>query len=421
MVEVQKTAKLKGFRPGQAPISVIKHYYGEDVRHRLFHNLIDESFQVAVRKEKLQAIGRPKIETPDHKTGAGDHDHGILENQDLTFTAEVEVLPEIEVKGYTGIALERESADITDKDVQLVVNNMRESQAEMIPATGGLANADGTMSSRPVKMGDHADITFDGGLINDGKLERQDGMKGSRMIEVGSNSLIPGFEEQLVGMRASETKTFRLPFPADYFEKNLAGKESEFTVTVNELKEKKLPILDDEFAKQLGYENVTDLHAKANEFLAKERNQEVDRKIRANLMSALIEKNPFDVPKALVENQTRALANEWAEELKRQGIDQNTIQGAVMNEIENLKKRAEGQVRGSLILDAVAKKESIEVQDADINSELETMSKSMNMEMGRLKDFYAKNSDRKEDLLFRMRQERTLKFLLDKSKIKSKS
>lgn len=111
LLEAQKTAKLKGFRPGHVPMSVVKQYYGEDIRHRIFHSLIDESFREAVRTQQLKAVGAPKIETPNNKTGAGDHDHSLHEGQDFTFTATVEVLPEIEVKSYTGIALSRENAD----------------------------------------------------------------------------------------------------------------------------------------------------------------------------------------------------------------------------------------------------------------------------------------------------------------------
>jgi trigger factor len=108
LAEVQKDAKLKGFRPGQAPMAIIKQYYGADVRHRVYHNLIDESFQKAVQENKLMAVGRPTIESPDHKHGEGDHDHAINEDKDFTFTATVEILPEIEVKGYTGLALTQE-------------------------------------------------------------------------------------------------------------------------------------------------------------------------------------------------------------------------------------------------------------------------------------------------------------------------
>jgi trigger factor len=420
LAEVQKTAHLKGFRPGQAPLSVIKQYYGEDVRHRLFHNLIDESYQTAVRDQKLKAVGSPKIETPDHVTGAGEHDHTLKDDQDLTFTATIEVLPEIEVKGYTGLTLSKENADITDASVDGVIKNMLDSQAELVPATSGLADASGKVTSRPVKMGDYVDMTFDGGIVNaEGKVERKEGMKGTRVLEVGSDSLIPGFEQNLIGMRSGETKTFKVPFPADFYEKEMAGKDSEFTVSINEVKEKKLPELNEEFAKNAGYTDIADMRQKAREHLVKEKTDEIDRKLRSDLLEQIIAKNSFEVPQALIESQTRALAQDWAQELKRQGLDDQMIQGAVMSEIENLKKRSEQQVRASLLLEAIASQEKIELKPEDYDTEMKTLAVSMKVELDKLKDFYTKNPARQEDFVFRVRQERTLKFLLDKSKIKS--
>lgn len=422
LAEVQKGANLKGFRPGQAPIGIIKQYYGEDVRHRVYHSLIDETFQEAVRDNKLMAVGRPTIESPEHQHGEGAHDHGIHEDKDFSYTATVEVLPEIEVKGYTGIALTREKKDVTGDDVEKVVQGMLDSQAEIIPVGGGLADASGKVSSRPAKKGDFVDMTFSGGVVTDsGKVEEKEGMKGTRLLEIGSNSLIPGFEDELIGLRKGETKTFRVPFPADFFEKELAGKNSEFTVTINEVKEKKLPELNDEFVKQMGYESVADFKTKAKEFLTKEREDESERKIRADLITALIEKNPFDVPQALVESQVRALAQDWAEDLRRQGIDDKTIQNAITAELANLKIRATGQVRGSLLLEAIAKKEKIEVTPADFDAELKKNAEQMKADETKLREFYEKNPNRYEDFVFRLRQDRTVKFLLDSAKIKSKS
>jgi trigger factor len=419
LAEVQRTANLKGFRPGQAPLNVIKQYYGEDVRHRLFHNLIDESYQHAIRNEKLKAVGQPKIETPDHKTGAGEHDHTLEENKDLTYTATIEVLPEIEVKGYTGVALTRGNAEVKDADVEQMVKQLLDSQAELVPATSGLADASGKMGSRPARKGDFCDIQFDGGIVTDNGVEKQEGMKGGRVVEIGSDSLIPGFEDNVVGMRAGESKTFRLKFPDDYFEKGIAGKDAEFSVTVNDVKEKKLPELNDEFAKNAGYESVADFRQKAKEHMLKEKTGEIDRKLRSDLIEQLIGKNPFDVPLALIESQTRALAQDWAQELKRQGLDDQMVQNAIMSEIENLRKRAEQQVRASLVLEAVASQEKIEVKSEDYESELKTMAASMGATEDKLKEFYAKNPARQEDFVFRVRQERTLKFLLDRAKIKS--
>lgn len=421
LVEVQKDAKLKGFRPGQAPLGIIKQYYGEDVRHRLYHSLIDESFQHAVRENKLMAVGRPTIESPEHQHGEGAHDHAIHEDKDFTYTATVEVMPEIEVKGYTGIALTQEKKDVTNDDVEKVVQGMLDSQAQLEPVGGGLVLGDGSSSSRPVKKGDYADINFSGGLVQDGKVVEQEGMKGSRLLEIGSNSLIPGFEEEVVGMRKGETKTFKITFPKEYHAADIAGKDAEFTVTVNELKEKKMPELNDEFVKQMGYESVDDFRTKAKEYLGQEREQESQRKLRADLITAITEKNPFDVPNALVESQTRALAQDWAQELRQQGIDDNTIQGAIQQELENLKKRAEGQVRGSLLLEAIAKKENVELKPEEFDTELKKTAEQMKVDEQKLREYYAQNPGRQEDFAFRLRQERTIQFLLDKAKIKSKS
>lgn len=419
LAEVQRTAKIKGFRPGHVPLPIVKQYYGEDIRHQVFHNLIDESFAVAVQQEKLATVGRPAIDSPEHKTGEGEHDHTINDGSDLTYTATVEVLPDFETKGYTGVALTRQSVEVTDDQVNSVIDNLRNSQAELVPVSGGLVGADGKPSSRPVQKNDHVDMTFSGGIVTDKGIEEKAGMKGTRVLEVGSDSLIPGFEDNLVGMRAGETKTFRVPFPADFYDAEMAGKEAEFTVTINEVKEKKLPELNDEFAKQVGSDTVADLRTKAHEHLTREKNEESERKLRSDLIESLIEKTKFDVPRALVETQTRALAQDWAQELQRQGLDQNTIQQAIMHEIENLRKRAEGQVRASLILENIAKQEKIEVSNEDIDAEIKRMAESMKLDEAKIREFYANDPSRREDFVFRLRQERTLKFLLDKAKIKS--
>jgi trigger factor len=409
LVEVQRTAKLKGFRPGQAPLSIIKQYYGEDVRHRLYHNLVDESFQVAVRQEKIPTVGRPQIESPEHQHGQGEHDHSAHEDKDFTYTATVEVMPEIEVKGYAGIALKKDKVEVTAENVDATIKSMLDAQAELTPAAEGAK----------AKKNNFVDMTFDGGIVTDTGIEKKEGMKGSRLLEIGSDQLIEGFEDQLIGMTAGETKTFRIPFPKDYFEKDLAGKQAEFTVTVSEIKEKKLPALDDEFAKAAGYEGLADLKAKATEHLTRERTTESERKLQNDLLEAIIEKNPFDVPKSLIEGQTRALAQDLAQNLKQQGMEEGMLQQAIMSELDNLRKRAETQVRASLILESIAKTEGVEVKDADYEAEIKKMAESMKVDEARVREYYSAEPSRKEDVLFRLRQDRTVKFVLDKAKIKS--
>ncbi len=421
LAEAQKTAKLKGFRPGQAPISVIRQYFGEDVRHRVFHSLIDESYREALRSKKILAIGAPQIETPDHKTGEGEHDHTLKEDQELSFTATVEILPEVEVKGYTGLAVTKEPTEVTEDQISQVINGLLDSNAQLEPVAGGLVGADGKPSSRPAIKGDYVDMAFSGGLVTEKGLKELPGMKGTRVVEIGSDSLIPGFEDNLIGMRAGETKTFKLKFPAEYHEKELAGQDSEFTATVNELKEKKLPTLDDEFAKTMGYEGVTDLKTKARTHLEQQKQEESDRKLRSDILQQVIEKNPFEVPAALIESQTRSLAQDWAQELKQQGIGDQVIQNAIGSEIANIRVRAENQVRASLLLDAIVKKEKLELPADALDAEIKRSAVTMQIEEQKLRDFYAKNPARQEDMEFKLKQESAVKFLLDKAKIKSKS
>jgi trigger factor len=410
LAEVARTAKIKGFRPGMVPMPMVKQYYGDDVRHHVFHKLIDESYQHAIQKEKIHAIGSPQIDTPEHQTGAGEHDHTLDENKDLTFIATVEVIPEIDVKNYTGIALSKGTETVTDQDVEKTINDIVSSQANLTPISD---------ENHKAKKGEFVDLEFKGGLSTPQGLEERPGMSGQRLIEIGSDQLIEGFEDSLIGMKAGESKTFKIPFPKDYFEKELAGKDAEFSVKIHEIKAKNLPALDDELAKQVGYDNVSDMKAKAREHLETEKKNEVDRKLRSDLLAALIEKNPFDVPQALIQSQTRALAQDVAGNLKNQGFTDQMIQEALMGEMVSLSKRAENQVRSSLLLEAIAKKEKIETDTKDIDAEMTQMAKNMKVEEDKIREFYMANPRRRDDLEFRLREDKAMKFLIEKSKIKT--
>jgi trigger factor len=408
--EVQKTARIKGFRPGMAPIHVIKQFYGSDVRHNLLHRLIDESFQVAVEKEKIQAVGSPKIDTPENQTGHGEHDHTIDETKDFTFTATVDVLPEIEPKGYTGIALTKDAEEVSADDVKKSIQQILDSRATLTPAKDATVTA---------KKSDFVDLEFKGGVVTEKGLEERAGMQGARLIEIGSDQLIEGFEDQLVGMKSGETKTFQIPFPKDYFEQDLAGKKAEFTVSIKGIQHKETPALDDELAKELGYEGVADLNAKAKEHLTSQKTGEVERKLRSDLLAKIIEQNTFDCPVSLVQAQARALAQDVAQNLKSQGFTDQMIQEALGSEMVNLSKRAENQVRASLILEAIAKKESLTVDSKDVDAEITTMATSMKVDEAKIREFYLSNPRRRDDMEFKLREEKTMKFLIEKSKVKT--
>jgi trigger factor len=402
LVEVQKTARLKGFREGHVPMSVVKKFYFEDVRQRVLTGLIDESFHHAVHEKKLRPVSRPAIETVDKAT------HPIQEGKDFTFIATVEIFPELEVKSYTGLKLNRPKIDVTDDDVEKVVEGIRQQHAQLVPI----------QKERKTKKGDFVDFSFKGGVVTDSGVKELEGMSGQRVMEIGSGELIPGFEDEMIGLNKGEDKTFRIKFPEEYSSEDLAGKESEFAITIHEIKEKQLPEMTDEFAKDAGYESVADFKAKAKTNLLRYRTEEADRETKNELLKVLIDKNPFDVPQTLIRAQTNLLSQEFAQTLKQQRFNDKMIQEVISSEQENLAKRAESQVRSGLILDWIATKESIKVSDADVETEIKQMATSMQIDEKQIRDFYSGNVDKMDNLKFRIKEEKTIKFLLDQAKIK---
>lgn len=417
LAEIQRTANIKGFRVGHVPLEVIKAQFGHDVRHRLYHTLVQNSFDEAVREHHFRAIGSPQIEAPEHQTGDGEHDHGVQEDRDFAYTATFEIMPEIEVKDHFGVSLTKESVEVTDKDVDQVVDNLRQSQAQLV------SYADPAHVS---KNGDFLDMKFVGGIVTDAGVETKENMTGSRVTELGAGGWMPGFEEQLVGMTQGQSKTFRIKFPeAGTPEAESAGeyvgKEAEFTVTVNEVKEKKLPELDEEFLKQVGYQNLEDLRTQARTYLLRKKTEDSDKKVQNELIAHLIAKNPFDVPAVLIQEQTRALVQDLAEDFKRQGYGEQAIQRTLAQDFETLGKRAENQLRAHMIFEAVAAKEKLAVTPEQVSEEVSRLAQEMNVERSEIEKYHGKNPSAARELEFRLRQELTLKFLMDKAKVKTVS
>ncbi len=416
-LEIQKTAKMKGFRPGFVPLAIVKQTYGEDIKHRIFHELIEESLSQAIDNEKLKVVGSPKIEELGKKEGQAEHDHHFQEGSDLNYVATVEIMPEVEIKNYLGISLKKEKTEVTDNDVENVITGLQNSKAEFSPASGGLLLADGSNSSRSLRNKDHVELSYIGKLVTENGLQDFDGLNGKQRVEIGAQGLIPGFEDELVGMNRGETRTFRLQFPKDYHAKEVAGKEAEFTVTVHEISEKKLPDLNDEFAKQMGYESVLDLRVKARDFVSKEKLRQADQKIRSEILKHLLEKNKFEVPMALIQSQVRHLAQTLAHDLKEDGLKEEEIKKHLEESLPTLAKKAEIQVKASLLLESIANKEKITVEPTEVNQEIKTMATSMKLDEEHLKNYYNEEPARLENLAYRLMEDKTFHFLIEKANL----
>ncbi len=408
-LETQKVAKLKGFRPGKVPMAMVKQYYAEDVKQKALQALISETYSEALKQHPLRIVGEPQIEGVPHGHETDGHDHThihIHDGESLSYAATVEIVPEVEPKDYKGLSLEKSSPEVNKEDIERVKKNLLDRKAEMAPVT------------RAAKTGDFVDFKYEGKLKNEKEFEAAPELSGNRSAEIGSGQLIPEFEKNIIGVKAGENKVFKMTYAKDYADANLAGKEAEYTLDLREVKEKTLPEWNDEYVKEFGYEGVADFETKSKEMLTKNKSEEVENQFRNQMIEKLIEKNPFEVPQALVYSQIRALADDYAQELKRYGFNDQMVQSAIVSQLEDFKKRADMQVRAGILLDSIAKKEKVEATKDDLDAETKKMADNFGMDVKTLKERFEANPRDKTNFEYRVREELTIQLIMKAAKVK---
>jgi trigger factor len=391
IADVAKKAKIPGFRPGKAPKNVVEKHYGDEVRSEVMQRLVTESYLQALQEHKLNPVDMPQIENVSP----------LAKGSSLTFTATVEVRPHIELGVYDGIEVKEENITVSDEEVNQTLDRLRDMYAQLEVVEG-----------RPLENADTAIIDFEG--FREGKSI--EGAKAADyMLSLGSNSLIPGFEEQLVGMNRGETREIKVTFPADYNNKDLAGKDAAFTVTLKEIKKKVLPELNDEFAKDIG-NNATVAELKEGikkDIEVRKKNDQASVQ-REALLSKLVDSHSFDVPPGMVERELQSMARSQATRLARRGVDVNSFDYAKFRD-EN-RDLADKRVRGILLLDVIAEKEKLEVTDQEVNSALSVMARSAGQTVDAIKKYYESLDGGLDNLRASLVREKALGLLLSRSK-----
>ncbi|QSV45270.1 trigger factor [Geobacter benzoatilyticus] len=390
--QIQKRAAVKGFRKGKVPRSLVEKNYGSMMEGDVLKNLFDETYFKALADHKIFPVSHPHIESDEVKRGAP-----------LKYSATVEVLPEIDVKDYAGLQVKKEKFVSDDTQVEARLNEMREGMAELKPLEEGNSAA----------LGHFVVIDFVGSV--DG-VPFEGGAAESYQLELGSGRFIPGFEDQLVGATAGEQRTVVVTFPEEYGNKELAGKEASFSVTVKEIKVKELPVLDDEFAMQFGeFETFDQLKAKLVELYENQENGRIKSELQDRLVKELIDKNEIEVPSTLVDRQLEIMLSNMKNRLAQQRLSLEMM--GMDDEKFKLQYRdsAENQVKGSLLLDAVAKKEGITVEEADIEAKLRAVAEEAGQDFERVNSFYEQNHNAKENLVAHLNEEKVLGYLLEKA------
>jgi trigger factor len=383
---LQRRARIKGFRPGHVPRAVLERFYGEQVRSEVFGKLIQESYARALEEHQLRAVARPEIVAEEVRPEAG-----------LRYSATIEIKPDFVVTGYEGIEVERPLAPVDDAAVQAQLERLRESLAHMVRRD----------DRDTVELGDLVEIAYTGVL--DGRV-LPGAVSESRVLEVGAQTFPPPFDERLVGLKRGASTHIEVPYPAHHRSAEIAGKTVTFRVEIKEIGRKELPALDDEFAKDNGEcGSLEELRTKVRAAIEAEAARDADDAMRTSLARRLIERNPVEVPQALVERRFEAMLHELGlHDVKPDGDSERSAQ------LERLRAeiwaRAHESVHSALLLERLASQLHLEVDAKEIDERIARLLRAAPRERERLAEFYRAPEARRE-IGERLAQEKALEWV----------
>ena len=387
---------IPGFRKGKAPKVVIETQYGKGV----FYNdaidmLFPEIYPQAIKELNIDPIDRPDLDIEE-----------ISKDNGLVMVVNVEVKPEFELGAYKGIEISKVDNTVSEEEVELSLNEMVNKNARLISVEG-----------KALENGDTAVIDFEG-FENGVAFE---GGKGENYnLVIGSNTFIPGFEDQLVGKKAGEEVEVNVTFPETYHAENLAGKPVVFNVKVNDVKVKEVPALDDEFAKDTTeFETLAELRADVKAKLEEQAKNAADAEMRNALVEKVSANTEVEVPEAMIQHQIDNMLMELNYQLQYQGLNLQQLLEMTGRGVEELREErradAERLVKSSLILEAIAEKENVEVNEADVDAELEEMASMYNMEVEKIKSSLRETDI--EDIKGQIKIRKTIDLLVENATI----
>ncbi|MYL62873.1 trigger factor [Bacillus hwajinpoensis] len=360
--KVVKQVNVPGFRKGKMPRSLFEKRFGvESLYQDALDIILPKAYSEAIDESGIEPVDRPEVDVEQMEKG-----------QNLIFKATVTVKPEVKLGEYKGLEVEEQDKNVTDEEVEAELKSLQEKQAELVVVEDG-----------ELKEGDTAVIDFEGFL---GEEPFEGGKGDNYSLEVGSNTFIPGFEEQLIGEKAGAEKEVKVTFPEEYHAENLAGQEATFKVKIHDIKRKELPELDDEFAKDVNeeVETLDELKKTTKENLEKQKAEDADVQKKDSLIEKAAENSEIDLPSAMVDAEVDRMLQEFEQRLQQQGMNlEMYYQFSGQDEKalrEQMQEDAEKRVRTNLTLEAIADAENVEVSEEEVNEELSKMAAMYNME-----------------------------------------
>jgi trigger factor len=390
----QKLARIPGFRRGHVPASVIRQRFKEDLKSDVVEALVPRYFRREAEKLGLRPVSQPQVS-----------ELHVHDNEPLRFRASFEVMPEVKVEGYKDLRAEKKEVNVTDEEVQQTLDGLREQQATYT-----------TVDGRPLQEGDFAQAAVHG-QPKDGDADTKPVHMDEVLIEIGGKNTVAEFTENLKGVSAGEERTFDVVYPADSNDERLAGKTFSYTVKVQSVKQKSLPELNDDFAKELGAEftSLDEVRTRIREGMEAERKHAVEHEAKDKLVAELVKRNELEVPEALVERQIDIRLERGLRALTQQGMRAEDIKKMDFERLRvGQRDQALHDVRASLLLEKVAEEEKIEVTDEEIEKEVEALALQSKQTTEAIRARLTQDGalDR---IRIRLRNEKTLDFLYRQS------
>ena len=389
-LNLQKEVRMHGFRPGHVPRAVLEARFKGHVENEVAGRLISDSLEQALESNALTVVSQPTV------------DPGrLVSGKNFDYVATVEVKPELMAQGYTGLKLSREKYPTDDAEVETRLNQMREAKSQLVVVE----------EERALAEGDFARINYSATL--DGRLLEK-GMPKNVHVAIQAGSFLPGFSDAVVGMTKEETREFDLSLPEDFAQKPLAGKTLHFVVTLNDIKRKDIPALDDEFAKDNDAETLEALTERIRTEMKDQLDQISEIKVHRDAAKLLIEANPVELPQGLINQQIDLLAQE-----QRRQAGMKPTKGKINlsdAEREALTVEAGFRLRASLILESIARQENLSVTDADLQQRLQDIADETGQRVEAVKGLYMKNNAL-DDLKSKLLEEKALEFVIEKAEI----
>jgi trigger factor len=397
--QYSKAANVPGFRPGHAPTSVVRTRYKSEIRSEVLRELVPEAVNNAINEHSLNALGEPNVEL-DNTTALE-----RLGEEPLTIKVAIEVLPDVQLETYKGLEVDRRKRPITEADVDRMIEGWRDSTASLQP-----------VEDRASELGDTVTVNARGNFVE--QPEEEEIKVDDVEVVLGGQGVQKEFTENLTGVRADETRTFQVEYPADFSSPGLAGKKVEYTTEVTSVRKKELPELDDEWAKSLGgdFDSVETLKTKVRQDLEARATAESDHMLRDEIMKKLLDAHTFEVPESLVAQQVQHRLETVARQMMQRGIDPRNPEINWEGARDEVKGQAEEDVRASILLEKIAEAENIFVSDEEVEAEIDAIATASRQPKEQVRAVLTKDGGERS-IAHRLRTRKALDLLVENARI----